>query len=385
MKVVRPRYDDVVRRLVRRLRAEPSPSLPGDRRRLVAAVEQALHARARRQLHARRALAVLASAAAALALYAGVRVAGRTDAPTTAGAHRPHALTVLAAATEGAGEVIEGDRAPRPLRSGMALGAGLRLLAPAAGEVRVGASEGASLALEQRGELTVTEASETQRFALRSGAVRAHVSRLFAGERFVIDTQDATIEARDASFRVAIVPATEGCAGTTRVTVSEGTVGVTAGGREVRVTREGHWPSDCDRLAATTPRAVAARDESPRRHASRVAPAPAERPARAAPPPTAAPSSSPAASELAAANDLFAAAVRAKNGGRPAEAERLLTRLIEEHPHGPLVESAAVQRMKVLTGLDAQRAQRAAAEYLARFPAGFARADAQRLLDRASP
>ena len=43
----RPHYADLFRRLMERIYVEPSPSPPADGRRLVAAVEQALRARAR--------------------------------------------------------------------------------------------------------------------------------------------------------------------------------------------------------------------------------------------------------------------------------------------------------------------------------------------------
>ena len=82
---------------------------------------------------------------------------------------------------------------------------------------------------------------------------------------------------------------------------------------------------------------------------------------------------------LVAANDLFAAAARAGRERRPQDAIRLYSRLIELAPDGPLAEGAMAQRMKLLGAVDRGSAGRAAAEYLARYPDGFARVDARQL------
>jgi hypothetical protein len=92
-----------------------------------------------------------------------------------------------------------------------------------------------------------------------------------------------------------------------------------------------------------------------------------------------------AVSLLATQNDLFATGARAKREGRLRDAVAAFTRLIDSFPHGPLLESATVQRMKVLGAVDPAAAARAATDYLAHFPTGFARADAQLLIVRSSP
>jgi TolA-binding protein len=91
------------------------------------------------------------------------------------------------------------------------------------------------------------------------------------------------------------------------------------------------------------------------------------------------------ASLLADQNNLFAAAVRARNHGLGREAATLFERLIDEYPASPLAESAAAQRMKVLSSIDATAGARAAADYLRRFPSGFARGEAQRWLEESPP
>lgn len=389
----RHNYADLFRRLMERIRVEPSPSLPSDRRRLVAAVEQALRARARRRAVVRRSLGLTFGVAAALALAfgAGKLRPGRGHAGNAGRDGTERALTVLETGGGAQAAILVGaDR--RPLEAGMAVGAGLTLRAPASGEVRVGTADGTQLTLEARTELSVTEASATQRFALGTGAVRAHVSRLFAGERFIVDTADAEVEVHGTVFRVAVVASDESCGGgsTTRVSVSEGVVVVRVNGREVSVSAGGEWPAGCESAAARAEGSVhrvALRRPRPNgqqdAEAAAAPAAPASRPvaeplasARPLPPPS---------SDLAAQNDLFAGAVRAKRAGRLADAARLFGELITAHPRGPLVESATVQRMKVLSAIDPVAGTRAAADYLTRFPNGFARPEAQELVSHPRP
>ena len=395
-------YAGAIRRLVRPQLEAPA-DLPADERRLVAAVEQALRARARRRVLVRRAsaLAFTGAAAAAVVLVVGVRArqvrsenAAATVAVNGAGARGDRVLTVLGDGDATPGSALADARAV-PLARGMAVGAGLTLRAPATGEVRVGTADGTSIALEAGGELTVTEAGATQRFALERGAVVARVSRLFASERFIVDTRDAEIEVHGTAFRVAVVPGEAGCGGgsTTRVSVLEGVVRVRAGGVETSVPAGGAWPEGC---GAASPHAARATERLHARVVRHAEPAAAPAPAAEAPAPlpvAAKPAAAPAeaapaprsASSLAAENDLFAAAVRAKKEGRLAESARLFDELATAHPGSPLVESALVQRMKLLATTDPAAAGRAAAIYLERYPSGFARPEARALVDRAAP
>ena len=85
-------------------------------------------------------------------------------------------------------------------------------------------------------------------------------------------------------------------------------------------------------------------------------------------------------SVLAAQNDLFLGAIRATRQQRNDEAVRLLSKLIDNYPDGPLLEGAMAQRMRALRVIGGEAATRAASQYLARFPAGFARAEAQQII-----
>jgi hypothetical protein len=404
--VTRQNLADVAARAVRRARSEAPPSLPRDRRKLVAAVEGVLRTRARHQVVRRWAVMTTGAAVAAgLALFVGMHrfqagsagVALRND-----GAASARTLTVLGDVDESeAGAILPGARRV-PLSRGMTLEPGIRLVAPPSSEVRVGTAEGTSLTLEAGAELTVSDASATQRFALSLGAVRAHVARLFAGERFIIDTGDAEVEVHGTVFRVAVGPADARCASgsRTRVSVTEGVVSVRAAGVETRVLPGQEWPAEC-KSAATAAVALASRTTNAvRSHAgARVerrgttAPmAPALDLATATPSeasPSAAAITAPAraqdASKLGAQNDLFAAASRARNQGHAAEAGRLFAQLAQDYPHSPLLESALVQRMKALATIDGVAAAQAAKEYLDHFPGGIALGEARRLIDRPAP
>jgi hypothetical protein len=69
--------------------------------------------------------------------------------------------------------------------------------------------------------------------------------------------------------------------------------------------------------------------------------------------------------------------MRLKRGGDAAGALAKLDRLLGSYPSGPLSESAAVERMRLLAASDRPRAAASAREYLRRHPRGFARAEAE--------
>jgi hypothetical protein len=282
------------------------------------------------------------------------------------------------------------DAAPVPVVEGMALPQGFRLVAPPAGEVRIGAPRGTTLTLEGGGEVAVRDATNVQRYELKEGAIRARVAKLITGERFIISTADAEVEVHGTAFRVAVVPVDPACGGgtITRVSVTEGVVSVRRDGAEVRVTPGHVWPEKCVAAQAAAPAAapsahVRVRTHGKGTHVSApaepvVAEAPAEEPAPVETPPPAPPLTK---SELAAQNDLFASAVRAKRRGHGSQAVRIFERFSREYPNSPLTESAVVQHMKLLAVIDSIAARRAATDYLSHYPNGFARAEARQLID----
>jgi hypothetical protein len=328
-------YPQMIKRWVLRTRREPPPRQPPNRERLVARLEHAVVAPARRPRMIR-------------GLVAGVALSAAAVAAVVSAARRPHErIDVHAVGNQAPSKSAIADTIARhrPYTLGSALEAGMALRAPPAGEVRIGAADGTALILEPGGDITVADVSSTWRFALRRGALRAHAVSLGLDERFVIDTADVQVEAAGASFRVAVVARAPGCNSITRVSVSDGTVTVRTAGDLQRVSAGREWPAGCEARPAT-------------------------RPARARP------QRAPVLSEQ---NALFAAALRAKREDHPEEALRLFMSLLERYPQSPLVESALAQRMKLLAATDPDGAARAATEYLARFPDGFAWGEAQLL------
>jgi FecR protein len=404
-------YADMVSKALRHDAPLP-PRFPADRERLVAAVGRGLRARRRHQ-HLVRWTMTASAAAAVLVLVVGGRTLLSPYAPAPmagAGAISSSAgLKILRSPEQAGGAgVMLGAGTRVPLSEGMTLPEGFRLVAPPAGEVRIGAARGTTLALEGGGELDVSEAGIMQRYELRVGAVRARVAKLVSGERFVIATTDAEVEVHGTAFRVAVVPADPVCGGgtITRVAVTEGVVTVRHDGTEVRVMPGQVWPARCE--GSTTTVGAGGNGSSPRVRGAGAQRA-VTRPARTVPGVAAAaaapldmPSTEPAApseapeatratipsvsltrSELADQNDLFASAVRAKRRGQGSHAIRIFERFGRLYPGSPLAESAAAQRMKLLMVIDTVAARRAATEYLAHYPSGFARIEARHLLDGA--
>jgi hypothetical protein len=93
-----------------------------------------------------------------------------------------------------------------------------------------------------------------------------------------------------------------------------------------------------------------------------------------------------AASELAAQNRLLEAAELAQKSGMPTLALQRLEALITRYPDAELAHNARVERFRVLrlAGRDAE-AVAAAQAYLDRHPGGFARQEAERLIEDLSP
>ncbi len=90
--------------------------------------------------------------------------------------------------------------------------------------------------------------------------------------------------------------------------------------------------------------------------------------------------------ELERVNLLFAEAKRARREHRDAEALRLVQQLLAEHPGSVLAHEASVERFRALARLGrAAEAQRYAGSYLARYPNGYAAAEAQRIVNGERP
>ena len=322
-----------------------------------------------------------------LGSFARVSASGESssrDGSNGSGSGRASRLLLVLEETNEAGRLVLPNRF---------VGAGDTFRAGIKDTVRIGSAAGTELVVEAGGSLRVVEADAMKRFALLRGAVHLRVAKLLPGERFIVETSDTKVEVHGTQFRVSLVDAAPGCEGAvvTRVSVSEGVVSVDSSGLEARLFPGDDWSSKC----AEPPVAQQDRPRSRRKLARRRS-HPMVRPvlatANAAKPPAVAGdrlytggskslAAAPSASQLAAQNDLFASAVRARRNGRAEDALARFERFVRQYPDSSLIESALVHRMRLLARSDHRAAVDAAAGYLARFPDGFARGEAQLLLN----
>jgi hypothetical protein len=236
---------------------------------------------------------------------------------------------------------------------------------------------GTELTVEEGGDLTIVEGGATKVFALGAGVLHADVAKLGAGERLLVRTPDAEVEVRGTSFRVAVAPSDPSCGHgtTTRLSVYEGAVTLRVRGVETRVEAGMHWPAGCGGAQA----ARATNGQKNRGAVSLGVPRAGGSQESSATPPSLA-ASTPPSSTLAQQNDLFADAMAAKRGGDAPGAIARFDSFLARYPSSPLAESAASHRMKLLREVDRPRAVDAARAYLARWPNGFARAEAEAII-----
>jgi hypothetical protein len=321
-----------------------------------------------------------AAAAAAIGLSVGIAKKGG-DSRTTPSVER---ITVNAQApvirgTAGVVDSVVGEAyilhggLSQAVVQGTTVGAGDQVVVQHAAAVTLVLPGGTRVEAEQGADITFVAQGATQLFRLAAGSISAHVQKLSIGERFVVRTLDAEVEVRGTSFRVANVVSdpTCGMGTTTRLAVSEGTVTVRSGPLETSVSAGHVWPSACEISTASSNRVPSAPSTSSGTSAPRWV-SPSQR----------LPPSEPGAtrSQLAEQNDIYSSALEARARGDSAGAVALFERLIARYPSAPLAETALAEKMKLLATTNSPRAGDAAREYLVRYPVGFARADAARIL-----
>jgi hypothetical protein len=344
-------------------RLDGDPPAAEDRAQAIRAIEAALRGQARRRRLAR-----------LVAVSAGVAATAAAVVAVTLGHWRQAAPpAVRIEALQGDVRLVEGAGSERSGAVGAVLSPGDRVVAPAGADVMIAFALGTRVSLGTASEVTLVEGGASTILRLSTGTIHAQVAKLHAGERFVVRTLDAEVEVRGTRFEVASAPPDPRCgAGTsTRVRVTEGVVVVRARGAETSVEAGGAWPTGCDVAPAPPPVLPLPVAVSPSSAAG-----PGEQP-RA--PMGAAPASgaSATAGSLAAQNAACAEAVNARRSGNAAGAAEAFARFLTAYPASPLAESAAVERMRILSGAPEGRA--AARQYLMRFPGGYAREEAARL------
>jgi ferric-dicitrate binding protein FerR (iron transport regulator) len=265
--------------------------------------------------------------------------------------------------------------------------------------VRVDFDSGTHLALDGNTMLAYDEGTSNHRFSLSRGSVHLEVAKLKKGQRFLLNTVDAEVEVRGTVFDVTVLDTSNGCEQRTRVSVKEGLVEVRTAG-ELRSLRAGEaWTAECsavERVVASSAtsnsssnvkpnlKAEVTLDPRAKRGPPAVETQPDTRTSLAANPVGSAVSAqgeAQPASDLAKQNDIYARASVERNQGHSAEALALYKQLIARYPSSALVESAIVQRIRLLRRSDRAEAKLEASRYLLQFPKGFARAEAEALVD----
>jgi ferric-dicitrate binding protein FerR (iron transport regulator) len=369
--MISPRYARIAARL---LADEPLTSVElTEEKRVLAidAIARALAAKTRRRTHRIWASGFAAVAAAGLLGYVGVQ--------QLSGSAQPVQVVSAVARPTGQGSTILDHVGTQALVAPLALPQGGHLVAGGTGGATVRLSTGTELAVEHDTNLEFENAGPVERFFLSQGVLHAKVAKLGDGQRFVVRTPDAEVEVRGTAFRVEIVEPDATCANgaRTRVSVSEGLVEVRGAGASTYIHPGESWPAGCERSASTTvdgTRAAASALQpvpKPAEHtfegaSEREATEPVQRAAREA-------------SSIAQQNQLFAEAAGARRQGDNARALSSLDLLMARYPVSPLAESAAVQRMFLLKNMDPEAGRTAARQYLARYPQGYAKKDAEKL------
>ncbi len=205
-------------------------------------------------------------------------------------------------------------------------------------------------------------AAVRDRLELVAGRVDVRVPKLPAGSEVRVQTADATVVVHGTKFLVERLAAIGERPASTRVAVTEGVVTVdTASGQ--RTLTAG--------MELTTGEALAP--------PSNATPAPALATSALDDAPSAPGASS--RSTLGAENALLSEAMRLRRDRQEDRALALVDAFVERYPGSPLLETARVERLRILEETGAMdRLRRDAERYLADYPRGYARDEASRML-----
>lgn len=361
-----PRYSGAAARLLRHYLPAATVTL-GDESRGVITIERAIRARTRR----RRLWTFGGSVAAAAAMLLAGTELTKWRQPR-AGAATPIAINVT---PSGQGAALAGKAGEERLDAPAAIESGQRIDTPADGGASLQLSTGTSMTLAGRTSFRVDSQGATQRFSLQRGELVAHVAKLGASQRFIVDTPDAQVEVRGTRFRLRVIEHAETCSTQTRtrLEVTEGVVEVRGAGRATVSVGAGEtWPADCAN-AGQLPQSA---EFPPPAARTGAAPSKREHAARSGTPSV--PGQPESVSALTAQNDLFAEGVARGRQGDTGGALRAYQELMTRFPSSALAENALVERMRLLAATPDRAAE--ARRYLARYPRGFAANEAKKLL-----
>lgn len=336
-----------------------SPPRADTRAATIAAMAGALRRRKKQKRTRFVAITSSLAVAAVIVLAMGGRAVLRgrdatSGRPADATSSLPSAPPMVAASfVRGTPMLIRGEEHV-VIADGALLRAGDHVSVQPGSRMTIGFAQGSHVAIDDQAELDMTAAGPSTAFELKSGSVRADVAKLLSGERFMIRTADVEVEVHGTSFEVTRVDDSDrsNCNKKTRVRVREGVVTVRSAGHETLVRAGEVWP-----ICSETPTVVATSTNA-------LAPTTSARP-----------------SDLAAQNDLFEAAISKKRVGDTRGAVTAFEDLLTRYPQSHLAQSARAERMKLLRTVDRDRARAAAQDYLKRYPTGFARRDAELIVE----
>ena len=345
------------------------PTTPDARADSIAGIEEALVANTRRR-RARRTMAVVAAVAVAavVTLIVGARHLAHGPVVTLPSKQSAGTHTQVVARPVGVGSSVVVSTGQSPLDAARVLSGGSRIVTRPGGRALLDFSTGTNVLLGEGTDATVDAEGATEVVRVDRGTLDLRVAKLALNERFLVQTPDAQVEVRGTQFRVSVVDGDLlcGAGARTRVSVSEGVVVVRDGAGEIRLAPGQQWPAGCDRASGV---------------GGNGAPAAVPGPSRSNAPPSG--SLAPNSPKLSEQNELFGRAVDAKRRGDDAAAIAGFEQLLTKYPSGPLTESAAVERMRLLRVTAPGLAAAAARKYLARYPDGSDRAEARAILAEA--
>jgi hypothetical protein len=291
----------------------------------------------------------------------------------------PAVVTASAEPNAGEARSVAGDVTVRrgeqtsPLRVGDVLVGGEVLATAAQAVAEIGIDAGRA-ELEGSSELLlVRPTAKERRLRLGVGTVDVDLPRkLAAGKHLVVETPDVEVLVVGTAFTVDV---DRTGAASTRVRVRRGTVWIMQGGKQRAVLNAGDdWSSaTLARSAvpvATEVAAVAPVKQGPARGSSRLGAA----------------KRSSDRGTLEEENRLFQAGLSARNAGDHGGAAEAFAGLLSRYPRSVLREQALAEQFRALERAGRTSAATVAARrYLAGYPSGFARADAERVTSRLLP
>ena len=361
-----------------------------ERDRTVNAIKVELARSAQRGRRRRWALPLVGVAAAVALLGIGAATWFRHGTGSVAAvppSNRPDTNAAVVADTVRGTVFVEKNGERVALRSSAVLARGSKVVAMD-GEAVLVLRSGSKIDVEHATTASLVEDGETELIDIDRGAVTSTVTKRGPTQRFVVRTPDAEVEVRGTVFRVSRLEDPQ-CGVQTRVHVDEGRVMVRAAGQDgATLEPGGDWVSRCVTPQPPAATASAATAGTASTATAGTASLPSSRPAPTAAVTATAPATASsrtlASSELAAQNALFADAMASKTRGDTPSALTSLDFLLQKYPRTPLREAAEAQRMNLVAGTDRARAVGLAQGYLIRYPHGFARADAEKIIG-ASP